>query len=283
MDARCALESQALALARAPNRQATDGSQRNGQKPANGLELLGLVVQAVATCERPIIDTHELEMAKEASSQRLVGLAERGRLHYDKTLSFITSILTYTSILGLDPSFGISGAASWAMGSGRAVVPSRKPPATTLSRPKWMDETCESTCVAWSVVVGDEVIMHCNECFAELFWSTEEFRERVRQSRLASFLMWARIIHSGDIPRFYCAFIDVLFGVGQEQASVIAQCRSKTGATLRCLLTLRSAFSYMPEGRMLLGYVVYIRQLGCKDFNLEALCHRPAPVVRLRE
>jgi hypothetical protein len=39
----------------------------------------------------------------------------------------------------------------------------------------------------------------------------------------------------------------------------------------------------MPEGRMLLGYVVYIRQLGCKDFNLEALCHRPAPVVRLRE
>jgi hypothetical protein len=36
----------------------------------------------------------------------------------------------------------------------------------------------QSTCVAWSVVVGDEVIMHCNECFAELFWSTEEFRER---------------------------------------------------------------------------------------------------------
>jgi hypothetical protein len=39
--------------------------------------------------QRPIIDTHELEMAKEASSQRLVGLAERGRLHYDKALSFM--------------------------------------------------------------------------------------------------------------------------------------------------------------------------------------------------
>lgn len=51
---------------------------------------------------------------------------------------------------------------------------------------------CQSACYAWVTAVGSELLLHCNHRFSDLFLTTSELRDRLREKHVVHDLVWAR-------------------------------------------------------------------------------------------
>lgn len=50
----------------------------------------------------------------------------------------------------------------------------------------------QSACYAWVTAVGSELLLHCNHRFSDLFLTTSELRDRLREKHIVHDLVWAR-------------------------------------------------------------------------------------------
>jgi hypothetical protein len=55
--------------------------------------------------------------------------------------------------------------------------------------PSWL---LQSSCRAWAACVGDQVMLHTNHSFGEMFMTGQEMEGRMKALRICSFYLWSQ-------------------------------------------------------------------------------------------